>query len=209
MLWLGESGHATFDETGKMLRLVGMSADITERKLAEEELAKMGGRLIHAQEEERTKIAWEIHEDVCQQLSLLGMGLDELEGAPLKSRAEIRMRTNKLRKHLLEILRDLRALSHDLHPPILDLLPLNTALRSLCNEFGKRHSVNVDYTEKNVSNPLSKEISICLFRSFKKLYVTALSTAKRITFRCNCLELLVPFNFLSAMQAWALNLSPQ
>ena len=164
MLWLGESGHATFDETGKMLRLVGMTADITERKLAEEELAKMGGRLIHAQEEERTKIAWEIHEDVCQQLSLLGMELDELAGAPLKSRAEIRMRTNKLRKHLLEILRDLRALSHDLHPPILDLLPLNTALRSLCNEFGKRHGVNVDYTEKNVSNPLSKEISICLFR---------------------------------------------
>ena len=164
MLWLGESGHATFDEKGEMVRLVGMTADITERKNAEEELAKIAGRLIHAQEEERTKVAWELHEDVCQRLSLLGFELDNLEATPLKSRAEIRKRTNKLRKHLLEILGDLRDLSQELHPQILDLLPLSVALRSLCKEFGELHNVKIDFTEKNVPSPLSKEISICLFR---------------------------------------------
>jgi PAS domain S-box-containing protein len=164
MLWLGESGHATFDEAGKMVRLIGMTADITERKHAEEELAKIGGRLIHAQEEERTRIALEIHEDVCQRLSLLGFQLDELEDAPLKSRAAIRKHVCKLRKHVLEILGDLRVLSQDLHPPILDLLPLSAALRSLCKKFGQRHKVKIDFTEKDVPSPLSKEISICLFR---------------------------------------------
>ncbi len=164
MLWLGESGHATFDEAGKMVRLIGMTADITERKNAEEELAKIGGRLVHAQEEERTKIAWEIHEDVCQRLSLLGLELDKLGASSLKSGAGIRKRTNKLREYLFEILEDLRALSQDLHPSVLDLLPLSTALRSLCKEFSERHSVNIDFTEKNVPNPLPKETSICLFR---------------------------------------------
>ena len=164
MLWLGESGHATFDEGGNMIRLVGMTADITERKNAEKELAKIAGRLIHAQEEERTKVAWELHEDVCQRLSLLGFELDNLEATALKSRAGVRNHISKLRKHLIEILGDLRALSHELHPAILDLLPLSMALRSLCKEFSERHNVKIDFAERNVPSPLSREFSICLFR---------------------------------------------
>jgi len=164
MLWLGESGHATFDKAGKMVRLVGMTADITERRQAEEELAKMGGRLIHAHEEERTRIAWEIHEDVCQKLAVLGLELEALGAAPVQSRPEIRKHISKLRKCLLGISEDLRTLSHDLHPPILDLLPLSVALRSLCKEIGGRHSVKIDFTEKDVPSPLSQEICVCLFR---------------------------------------------
>lgn len=164
MAWLGESGHATFDETGKMTRLVGMTADITERKKAEEELAKIGGRLIHAQEKERARVASEIHEDICQRLSLLGLELDLLEATPVKSRVTIGKHLKKLREYLSEILGDLSALSYDLHPPILDLLPLSVALRSLCGGFVERHNVRVDFVEKNVPSPLSKEICICLFR---------------------------------------------
>jgi PAS domain S-box-containing protein len=164
LLWLGESARATFDATGKMVRLVGMTADITDRKQAEEELATIGGRLIHAHEEERTRIAGDLHEDVCQQLVTLAFNLDELGATPLESGTEIRKRINEMREHVSEIVGELRALSYDLHPPILELLSLTAALRSLCREFAEHHEVKINFTAKNVPSPLSKEITICLFR---------------------------------------------
>ncbi len=164
IVWLGESGYATFDGSGNMVRLVGMTADITERKNAEEQLAKFAGRLIHAQEEERSNVAWELHEDVCQRLSVCGMELAKLDAAPLKSRAEIRSHTVKLRTHLVSILEDLRMLSDQLHPRTLDLLPVGVVLRGLCREMGERHNVHIEFEEKGAPSTLPKGIAICLYR---------------------------------------------
>jgi PAS domain S-box-containing protein len=164
LLWLQESGHATFDKAGKMVRLVGMTADITDRKHAQDELAKVGGRLLQAQEEERTRIARELHDDICQQLSLLAIELGRLGETPLESGVRIRDHLNQLQKRAAEILKNVGAISHELHSSKLELLGLKVAVRSLCEEFAEFYKVKIDFIEKDLPSRLPKDISICLFR---------------------------------------------
>jgi signal transduction histidine kinase len=138
--------------------------DLTDRKIAREAVAKLGGRLIQAQEEERTRIAWNLHEDVCQQLASLGFALDALEKIPLESRTIILKHIKEMRKRLSDIVRDLGSLSRELHSSKLELLGLKVAVGSLCEELSVYHRVKIDFIEKDVPNPLPDDTSICLFR---------------------------------------------
>jgi signal transduction histidine kinase len=70
VIWLEANGRAFFDGQGRMLRIIGIVADVTERKLAEEALAGVSRRLIEAQEQERARIARELHDDIGQRLAL-------------------------------------------------------------------------------------------------------------------------------------------
>lgn len=76
--WLETRGRAFFDAHGKLVRTIGMVADVTERKLAEEALAVVSRKLIDAQEQERSRIARELHDDIGQRLAMLTIQLDQL-----------------------------------------------------------------------------------------------------------------------------------
>ena len=78
VIWLEESVHGFFDSKGGLLRTIGMVADVTERKLAEEAVSSVSRRLIEAQEQERARIARELHDDLSQMMALLQIGLDEI-----------------------------------------------------------------------------------------------------------------------------------
>jgi PAS domain S-box-containing protein len=138
--------------------------DLTDRKTAMEVLAKLGGRLIEAQEEERTRLAWNLHEDICQQLASLGFELDKLGDIPLEPRTGIRKHIKELRKHLSQIVGDLGTISRELHSSKLELLGLKEAVRSLSRELSEFHKVRIDFVEEDAPNPLPNDISICLFR---------------------------------------------
>lgn len=138
--------------------------DLTDRKIAMEALAKLGGRLIKAQEEERTRLAWNLHEDICQQLASLGFELDKLGDTPLESRTEIRKHIKELRKHLSQILGELGTISRELHSSKLELLGLKEAVRSLSKELSEFHKVRIDFVGEDVPSSLPNDISICLFR---------------------------------------------
>jgi len=137
--------------------------DLTDRKQAQDELAKLGGRLLEAQEEERARIARDLHDDICQQLSLLGIELGKLADLPLES-GDFRDQTKELQKQALEILKNVGVISHELHSSKLDLLGLTVAVRSLCEEFAESYGVKVDFAEKDLPAQLPKDVSICLFR---------------------------------------------
>src|SRR6201995_771879 len=77
--WLLARGEAQRDATGRIVQLHGTVQDITERKAVEERLRNLSGRLITAQEEERTRIARELHDDLSQQMALLQCGLEQFE----------------------------------------------------------------------------------------------------------------------------------
>ncbi len=77
-IWVERNSLAHFDEQGKVLRIVGMIADITERKRAEVALSNARLRLVKAQEQERSRIARELHDDIGQRLALLTVELDLL-----------------------------------------------------------------------------------------------------------------------------------
>ena len=138
--------------------------DLTDRKIAIEALAKLGGRLIEAQEEERTRLAWNLHEGICQQLASLGFELDKLGDITLESRTGIRKHIKELRKRLSQIVGDLGTISRELHSSKLELLGLKDAVRSLSRELSEFHKVRIDFVEEDVPSPLPNDISICLFR---------------------------------------------
>jgi PAS domain S-box-containing protein len=138
--------------------------DLTDHKNAQQELAKVGGRLIDAQEKERTRIARDLHDDVCQRLALLAIELERLGETPLDSRTSVRKYVGKLKKRVSEILSDVEAISHELHSSKLELLGLNAAVRSLCREFAEDHKMAIDFVQTDIPDQLPKDVATCLFR---------------------------------------------
>jgi signal transduction histidine kinase len=163
VVWLEKNARAFFDEQGKLLRMIGMVADNTQRKLAEEALAGVGRRLIEAQEQERTRIARELHDDFSQRLALLAVELEELyQNPPISS--EIQRRMGVLQRQVSEIATDIQTLSHELHSSKLEYLGIAVAMRGFCREFSERQDVEIDMRSHDLPSSLSPDISLCLFR---------------------------------------------
>jgi signal transduction histidine kinase len=137
--------------------------DITEHKLAEAALASVSRRLIEAQDQERTRIARELHDDIGQRLALLAVELEELHQSP-PILPEVRSRVGRLQKYTSEIATDIQTLSHELHSSKLEYLGIAAAMRSFCQEFGEQTKVKIDFKSEDLPRPSSPEISLCLFR---------------------------------------------
>jgi len=163
VIWVERTGRAHFNEHGKMLRIVGMIADITERKQAEAALADVSRRLIDAQEQERRRIARELHDDIGQRLALLAVKLDQLHRDP-PDLPEVRMRMGELQEQASEIATDIQTLSHELHSTKLEYLGPVAAMRGHCQELAEQTKVKVDFKSPGLPSPLPPDISLCLFR---------------------------------------------
>jgi signal transduction histidine kinase len=137
--------------------------DITEHKLAEEALSAVSQKLIEAQEEERTRIARELHDDIGQRVTLLTInvrGMKKLHA----SATDLRQRLEEASKQLGDLGRDIQALSHRLHSPNLEYLGLAAAAASFCREFSDVQDVKIDFHSEDIPRELPREISLCLFR---------------------------------------------
>src|SRR5260370_11851063 len=137
--------------------------DITERRLAEAALASVSRRLIEAQEQERSRIARELHDDIGQRLALLAIKPAQLQQNPPNS-SELPSRVGELQKQNSEIADDIQFLSHELHASRLQFLDLAAAIRGFCREFGEQQKVEVDFKIHDLPVPLSADISLCFFR---------------------------------------------
>jgi PAS domain S-box-containing protein len=163
VVWLEKSARAFFDKQGRLLRMIGMVADITQRKLAEVSLASVSGRLIEAQEQERSRIGRELHDDIGQRLALVAIELQELHNDPLILPG-VRSRTGELQKQTSEIAADIQSLSHELHSAKLQYLGIAGAMRGFCREFGEQQKVEVDFQTYDLHGPVSADTSLCFFR---------------------------------------------
>ena len=141
-----------------------LAAVVEERasaRLVERELSR---RLISAQEQERSRIARELHDDICQRLALLSMEVDQANRSANESAYTTTERLKDIRLHCSEIAGDVQLLSHELHSSKLDYLGIVAAIRSFCHEFSKQHEVSVEFTNSDVPAELPREFSLCLFR---------------------------------------------
>ncbi|HJY33533.1 MAG TPA: sensor histidine kinase [Vicinamibacterales bacterium] len=172
--WVFDIGVPRFNSDGSFAGYIGSCLDITERKLAEEALASLGGKLIAAQEQERTRIARELHDDINQQLAFLSVSLDELKQNPPQSIAEIPGRLEGIEIQTAEISRSVQALSHRLHSSKLEYLGLVAALRGFCREFSDQHRAEVTFSHDPIPESLPDEISLCLFRVAQAALANAL-----------------------------------
>jgi PAS domain S-box-containing protein len=160
--WMFDVASPRFNGDGSFAGFIGSAIDVTDQKLAQEALEKVSGRLIEAQEKERTRIARDLHDDICQRLVLLSMELEQAnrDGAPTATKK----RLEEIRQHCAEITGDVQSLSHQLHSSKLEYLGIVAAARGFCKEFAKQHKADIEFSDHNVPTDLPKEVSLCLFR---------------------------------------------
>jgi PAS domain S-box-containing protein len=145
--------------------------DITERIRAEralqqsrQELRALTGRLINAQEEERKRISRELHDDLSQKLALLAFDAGGLLAEPAVSSEKMNQKLRNLQGHVQQLAQDVRQISHELHPSILEDLGLVAALTELCQEFSAREGIEVVFGPEAVPRVLPVDLASCLYR---------------------------------------------
>jgi signal transduction histidine kinase len=177
-IWGAMHGHGPFTGPDPMRNVLSLqvflifaatpfmvlAAVVEERasaRLVEMELSR---RLISEQERERSRIASELHDDICQRLALLSMELQTANRGENHLTTATRQRLEEIRRNCSEIAGDVQLISHQLHSAKLDYLGISVAIRGFCREFGKQQEVSVEFTERNVPKPVSRDSSLCLFR---------------------------------------------
>ena len=162
--WMFDVAAPRLNGDGSFAGFIGSAIDITEQKLAQETLGSLGGRLLEAQEEERRRIARELHDDISQKLALLAIKLAKanrnLNGSPEVTKAHL----EEIQQHCSEIGRDVQSLSHQLHYSKLDYLGLVNALKAFCRESAQQYDVSIDFRDENVPKKLPNNVALCLFR---------------------------------------------
>jgi len=148
------------DSEGQITGKSAIARDITERKRAEEVLSGMSRRLIEAQEQERTRIARELHDDINQRLALLAVELEQVRENPTEPEA----RLLELQRKTQEIANDVQALSHELHSAKLEYLGAVSGMRSWCREFAERRKMEIEFKSSEGLTSVSSDVGLCLFR---------------------------------------------
>jgi signal transduction histidine kinase len=168
-------GHSRQDERWCVLRATPLRhpdggtviahTDISPSQVAE--LARLTGgtaKLVAAQEEERARIARELHDDIAQRVALLATRVDAmLRDSP---RARNRMRAGLLvaRTHLEELSTAIHTLSHHLHPGKLKLLGLVPTLGTLCRDLSADGTIDISLDAENVPANVADDTAMCIFR---------------------------------------------
>jgi PAS domain S-box-containing protein len=160
--WVVTAGVPRHSVAGAFIGYIGTSVDITERKLAEGVLSSQ--KLIEAHEEEGSRIARELHDDINQRLAVLSIRLSYLTQGPPASTAEFQQEIGEVSQEIANLAADIQAVSHRLHPAKLEILGLERAAAAFCKEVSSRHGLTIDVQFENIPTALSRDISLSLYR---------------------------------------------
>ena len=150
--------------SGKHCILI-VSSDITDRKESERQLAELTGRLLRTQDEERRRIARELHDVTAQSIGLIMLNLAQVQGAANSLDKASKDRVTESLALGEQALKDIRTLSYVLHPPLLDQAGLMTALKWYVKGFQERSGVTVAFTATGSDGQrMPTEVEYALFR---------------------------------------------
>ncbi len=138
--------------------------DITGRLRTERQLQSLTGELMAAQEEERRRIARELHDDINQRLALLAIDLATLLSRPTTMTDQARETVRSMAQRLAEISNDVRRMAYQFHPSILDDLGLTAALKQLADEWSAKTGVKTVIVQEDIADPLPRDIASCVYR---------------------------------------------
>ena len=185
--WTGKNGSsrliswntaAILDSAGHPRHIVRIGADITERREIEialkrsetalrqsqAQLQSLAAGLLAAQEEERARVARELHDDISQKLAALNLDADSALRKEPESDGQLRGEMTRLVHRLRGIQRDVEQTAYRLHPSSLDHLGLSVALKSYCEDFGRQNSIAVRYTERNLPRSVPPRLGLTVYR---------------------------------------------
>ncbi|HEX8814062.1 MAG TPA: ATP-binding protein [Terriglobales bacterium] len=162
--WLSSRGHTHAEASAAPYLLMGVTVDVTEARRAEERVRVLSTRLITAQEEERRRIARELHDDISQSLALLVIKLmradQPVSGKPGKRHAGV----VELCAELREVATRVSRMSHALHSAKLEYLGLEFAVQSHCRQFSEQHRIVVMCECKDVPAKMDSFLALSLLR---------------------------------------------
>jgi len=155
--------------------LMFLSTVMVEEQRTQDSLRRISSSLIEAQEQERQRIARELHDDIVQRLVMLALELEGMQLDVPDSASEIRTRIGTLQNETTRITDDVQLLSHELHSSKLQYLGIVEATKIFCDEFSKRQKVEIDFQTHDLLPALPTELSLPLFRVLQE----ALSNATK------------------------------
>jgi signal transduction histidine kinase len=138
--------------------------DITQRKQAEDNLRELSARLLQLQDEERRRIARELHDSTGQLLAALNMNLTPLVQKGHGLDHEERKAIDESLRIVNELSNEVRTMSHLLHPPLLDELGLSSALRWYLEGFSERSKIRVQLQLPEEIGRLPRDLETAVFR---------------------------------------------
>jgi signal transduction histidine kinase len=144
------------------LLIAALLLQSARRLRAERAAEALAGRLVTAHEDERRRLARELHDDVTQRLAGLAIDAARIEGGAA-GRAD-GAAAHSIREGLAELSEDVHALSYRLHPSVIEDLGLVEALKIECDRVAHRSSLRANFAYRDVPRNLSPEAALCLFR---------------------------------------------
>jgi len=149
--------------TALLIRCSRERRAINDRKESEQRLAELTQQLLQTQDEERRRIALELHDVTAQSIGLILLNLSQVQKTVLDQRTK-----DKVTESLIygeQALKDIRTLSYVLHPPLLDQAGLVTALKWYVRGFSERSGVNVTFAEEGTNgHRMPPDVEYALFR---------------------------------------------
>ena len=174
-----------FSPTGQFLGYAGSIVDITGRRRAEEqlrdanaklqtelaerirkehEIQALSARLMGAREDERKRLARELHDDLNQQIAAVSIAVGNLKRHIPAEQADARDQSDRIHQKLVQLAESVRRMSHELHPAILEYQGLSAALRAFCEEFGTLTRIQVSFQTDGCFDGVPSAIALCAYR---------------------------------------------
>jgi signal transduction histidine kinase len=136
----------------------------TQLKVARNRQMQLSGMLINAEEQERSRVASELHDDFSQRVAILALGLENAQEATPAALDEVRKQLHELLNSTIQLGDDLHTLSHRLHSSAIESLGLVPALKALCKEFTVQQGIQVDFTADEVPRSIDSDAALGVFR---------------------------------------------
>ncbi len=160
--------------TSVMTLLIGLVAVIlifissqfirfSEKKLANRKLRELNERIFQTQEEECKRVSRELHDGIIQTVAAARFSLETAQ-LKLQNNEKSGSELDRTMKLICQIMGDVRSISHQLHPGLLEDYGLGAALEELGRDFSKRTDINVNVTRLSIRNILSTELKTALYR---------------------------------------------
>jgi PAS domain S-box-containing protein len=145
--------------------LSAAARDVTEEKWAQEKLHELAGQVMTAQEEERRRIAGELHDDVTQRLAALGIELALLKKKNTGAdSADLHRELSRLQAQILLLAEDIRRLSHSIHPSILEHADLALSLEMHCREFSSQYGIATSFSARSMPDRIPQPVALAFYR---------------------------------------------
>jgi signal transduction histidine kinase len=178
----------------------------------------LAGRLITAQEAERSRIASDLHDDVNQQLAGLSIALSNVKRR-LQNGGDgtVQEEITRLQQRTIDLADMIRNISHELHPGVLQHVGLAAALNGHCAEVGRQYPIEVTFSAVDVLDGIPQDVALCLYRvaqeALRNIASHAAAHKAQVTLRSteDVLELVIAddgqgFNLVEARRVGGLGL---